>query len=157
MGLKTNMEPFHYYCQKVLPAVYDDSLSYYELLCKVTQKLNEVIEMFNSSMGSVADLYEKLNELYQYIHGLPFEEQIQNAVRNWVDKNLDYIFTHLAKQVFFGLTSDGYFCAYVPYSWAQIKFDTGAVWGTEQYGRLILRFDPTGTGIINNTMYDVSV
>lgn len=33
-----------YWCQKVLPLVYDDSLSYYELLCKVVYKLNELIE-----------------------------------------------------------------------------------------------------------------
>lgn len=33
----------NFWCQKVLPLVYDDSLSYYELLCKVVQKLNEVI------------------------------------------------------------------------------------------------------------------
>ena len=35
------------YCQKVLPAVYDDSLSYYEVICKLQSKLNELIEEFN--------------------------------------------------------------------------------------------------------------
>ena len=32
-----------YWCYKILPLVYDDSLSYYEVLCKVKEKLNEVI------------------------------------------------------------------------------------------------------------------
>lgn len=36
-----------YWVQKVLPLVYDDSLSYYELLNKVVWKLNEVIETTN--------------------------------------------------------------------------------------------------------------
>lgn len=33
-----------YWCQKVLPLVYDDSLSYYDVLNKVTKKLNDLIE-----------------------------------------------------------------------------------------------------------------
>ena len=37
-----------YWCTKVIPLVYDDSLSYYEVLCKVTEKLNEVIEVANA-------------------------------------------------------------------------------------------------------------
>ena len=36
-------------CYKVLPLVYDDSLSYYEVLCKLTNKINEVIEIIDSS------------------------------------------------------------------------------------------------------------
>ena len=31
---------FKFWCQKVLPLVYDDSLSYYELLCKVVDYIN---------------------------------------------------------------------------------------------------------------------
>lgn len=42
------IENFKYYCQKVLPLVYDNSLSYYELLCKVISKLNEVIDGTNN-------------------------------------------------------------------------------------------------------------
>ena len=38
------INPIKFWCQKILPLVYDDSLSYYELLCKVTAKLNELIE-----------------------------------------------------------------------------------------------------------------
>lgn len=36
-----------FWCQKVLPLVYDDSLSFYEVLCKLKTKLNEVIENLN--------------------------------------------------------------------------------------------------------------
>lgn len=36
-----------FWVQKVLPLVYDDSLSYYELLCKVVDKLNELINVTN--------------------------------------------------------------------------------------------------------------
>ncbi|MBO7691141.1 MAG: hypothetical protein J6T10_00725 [Methanobrevibacter sp.] len=37
------VKPLKYWVQKVLPLVYDDSLSYYELLNKVVLKLNELI------------------------------------------------------------------------------------------------------------------
>lgn len=42
-----NIKPFRFWCQKVLPLVYDDSLSYMELLCKVVNYLNKVIEDIN--------------------------------------------------------------------------------------------------------------
>ena len=38
------LRPFRFWCQKVLPLVYDDSLSYYELLCKVVAYLNNTRE-----------------------------------------------------------------------------------------------------------------
>lgn len=34
-------------CQKILPLVYDDSISYYEAICKFQSKLNELIEATN--------------------------------------------------------------------------------------------------------------
>lgn len=40
----TSVRPFHFWSQKVIPLVYDESLSYYEVLGKVVQKLNELIE-----------------------------------------------------------------------------------------------------------------
>ena len=51
------------------------------------------------------------------------------------------------------MTDDGYFCAYVPDSWVDIEFDTGAVYGYYTYGRLILRYIVDGSGVIDNTGY----
>ena len=33
--IPSKVDGFRFWCQKVLPLVYDDSLSYYEILCKV--------------------------------------------------------------------------------------------------------------------------
>ena len=41
---------FYFWCQKVLPLVYDESLSYYEVLCKVVAKLNELIVDFGENV-----------------------------------------------------------------------------------------------------------
>lgn len=61
---------FKFWCQQVLPTVYDDSLSYYEVLNKVVKYLNDVIDDVNilySEYGSlpdaVKDLYEKFYTL----------------------------------------------------------------------------------------------
>lgn len=40
----TEIKNLEFWCQKVLPLVYDDSLSYYELVDKVVSKLNELID-----------------------------------------------------------------------------------------------------------------
>lgn len=39
---------FKFWCQKIQPLVYDDSLSYYNVLCKIAYELNEVIERLNT-------------------------------------------------------------------------------------------------------------
>lgn len=44
MGIKE----LYFSCNKVLPLVYSDALSYYEVLCKVTEKLNSVIKVTNA-------------------------------------------------------------------------------------------------------------
>ena len=52
--------PFRYWCHKILPLVYDDSLSYYELLCKVVGKLNECIEAINTAPDNVKQVITEI-------------------------------------------------------------------------------------------------
>lgn len=47
------------FCQKVLPLVYDESLSYMEMVCKMSSKLNEVIENNNNLPQYVKDLIKE--------------------------------------------------------------------------------------------------
>ncbi len=49
-------------CQKVLPLVYDESLSYYEVLCKVIQKLNELIKINNNIRDDIHKEYVEILE-----------------------------------------------------------------------------------------------
>ena len=53
--IPTKVDSFRFWCQKVLPLVYDDSLSYYELLCKVVDYLNNTIDDVNT-LGTDVDL-----------------------------------------------------------------------------------------------------
>ena len=67
-----HLKPFKFWCQAVLPLVYDDSLSYYELLCKVVDYLNKTMDdvdqigqLVNEIATGDADIEEILNEIIQ--------------------------------------------------------------------------------------------
>lgn len=53
-----DLREFRFWANKVLPLVYDDSLSYYEVLCKVVDYINKMIE-------NEAFLYEEYSELLE--------------------------------------------------------------------------------------------
>lgn len=55
----------YYRCQKILPSAYDDSLSYYENLCKLTSKMNEIIDDINE--GFEALISQKIDEFFNKI------------------------------------------------------------------------------------------
>lgn len=52
------IKPLKFYCQKVLPLVYDDSISYYETLAKTVKKLNEVITAMNDLSDNIDSLID---------------------------------------------------------------------------------------------------
>ena len=59
---------FRYWCQTVLPTVYDDSLSYYELLNKVVNYLNDVINNTNTMGENIDGLYGAYEKLQGYVN-----------------------------------------------------------------------------------------
>lgn len=140
--------PFRFYCQTVLPAVYDDSWSYYEAVCKMVEKLNEIITQSNIQSSAVSELQEFTASLQKQLdefkaHG--FDDYYKEQVNSWIGSKLGYIFCNVVKQVYFGLTLDGHFVAYIPDGWSDIIFDTGMDYALDTYGRLILRWDVDGS------------
>lgn len=55
-----NTDKLRFWCQKVLPLVYDDSLSYYELLNKIVVYLNSTIEDVQTMIGEVQQVDAKI-------------------------------------------------------------------------------------------------
>lgn len=86
MGNYKPLQPFRYWCQKVLPLVYDDSLSYYELLCKVVDYLNKAMEDVDTLHGDVTNLHTAYVELQSYVNNyfstLDTQEEINNKLDN---------------------------------------------------------------------------
>lgn len=58
-----NISPFIFWCQKVMPAVLDNSLSFYEVLCKLTAKLNDAIETINGHSELIKTMQSEIDAL----------------------------------------------------------------------------------------------
>ena len=86
MGDFIKNSPFRFWCQKVLPLVYDDSLSYYELLCKVVGKLNELAENQNNLSDEIKEVTKDLNDFKNQVPGM-----VEAKVEEWLN---NYITTH---------------------------------------------------------------
>lgn len=60
----SEIQPIKFWCQKILPLVYDNSLSYYEVLCKFSSKLNEIISTLNNFESDVYNyIDQKINAI----------------------------------------------------------------------------------------------
>lgn len=144
------MENFRFWCQKVLPLVYDESLSYYELLCKVVDYINqlinndkilqEMVENWNVDIDQIEQQIAELQaELDKYSHGELIPQYVL-ALQEFIDKNLEGIVGRIVKFVSFGINEEGYFVALVPKTWNFIEFETIIDASSELYGHLILRW-----------------
>lgn len=47
---------YEFYCQKVLPLVYDDSLSYYEVVCKLSDVVQEIAKQEDINGDQIASI-----------------------------------------------------------------------------------------------------
>lgn len=61
MSSFNKIDNFKFWCHKILPLVYDDSLSYYELLCKLTNIVNKLIENNNNLPEYIKELLSDEN------------------------------------------------------------------------------------------------
>ena len=109
------LRPFRVWCQKVLPLVYDDSLSYYELLCKVVDYLNKTMEEVNQLGVDVSNLFNAFQQLQDYVNNyfstLDVQEEINNKLDEMVEDGTlaDILNTYLfgyVNAVVFGLSED---------------------------------------------------
>lgn len=82
----SGIKPFRFWCQKVLPLVYDDSLSYYELLCKVVDYLNHTIEDLSATETNVDNLHDAYEELEGYVNTYFDNLDVQEEVDNKLDR-----------------------------------------------------------------------
>ncbi len=125
------LETFKFWCFKVLPLVYDDSLSYYEVLCKVVQYINQLIEQDKVFAGEIEQLQKDLA-----------------VVQKWID-NFDTSYAeeiikkYIATMIFLEISDSGYIVYYIPESWKDIVFNTTdldiQITGYD-YGRLVLSY-----------------
>nr|DAX13226.1 MAG TPA: hypothetical protein [Caudoviricetes sp.] len=85
LGDYKDLQPFRFWCQKVLPLVYDDSLSYYELLCKVVDYLNKTMEDVGVLEGDVTRLHEAYKKLQGYVNDYFSTLDVQEEINDKLD------------------------------------------------------------------------
>lgn len=122
-----NERPFRFWCQKVLPLVYDDSLSYYELLCKVVGYINELIEQDKVLVDDIDKVKIKISEI---------EKRLSVMDEQWIADNVLEYLMQLGLSGVTGMGSDLAFKMLARY-----KFDTtggnapyqGITWNGENF------------------------
>lgn len=126
---------FRFWCQKVLPLVYDNSLSYYEVLCKVVKYINGLIDSDKEIIKDIDVLKAEMDEVLAFME--KYREEAEKIIKEEIEK-------YIATMVFFGITDDGYFVAYIPESWKSITFNTTGLDINldlqPEYGHLVLSY-----------------
>lgn len=123
---------FEMWCYKVLPLVYDESLSYYEILCKVVKYINNLIDQDKIIGNELNDLKKELD-----------------AVNKWIDdfdtSYIEKIVTqYLSTMIFVEISNSGYIIYNIPENWESITFNTTGLDITldlqPEYGHLVLSY-----------------
>lgn len=127
-----DLKHFRFWCQKVLPLVYDDSLSYYEILCKVVTYINNLIDTDKKIIDDVDLLKNEISIIQEWIKNFENTDYLEKLIEE-----------SIIKMIIVGITNEGYFIIYIPQSWDDITFRTTGldtfIEGYD-YGHLVLSY-----------------
>ena len=145
-----SVKNFPFWCQKVLPLVYEESLSYYEVLCKLTDYINraindiaeleKVVQEFGVSVSEIKQDYDYLCAELEKVKNGEYSQVYLDSMAKWIDKNLEEIVSRVVQYIVFGLSNDGHFVAYIPNSWKFMKFNTIVDNTNPLYGHLLMEW-----------------
>ena len=130
-----DLTEFRFWCFKVLPLVYDDELSYYEVICKCVDYINNLIENNKAIINDVEKLRQELKQVQEWIknYDTSFAESI--------------IREYLATMIFVTISDSGYIIYNIPANWKNITFNTTGLdiennigVGNYDYGHLVLSY-----------------
>ena len=91
------------------------------------EKMKELIDANNVNYQELQDLAHRVDgfeAFYDDIMAGDFPIPFKVAFDHYIAENALDILGEAAKMVFFGLTDDGYFIAFIPESWDEITFGT---------------------------------
>lgn len=126
-----DLKTFRFWCFKVLPLVYDDSLSYYEILCKVVNYINELITQDKIFADEIDSLKNDLKVVQDWIN---------NFDTSYAEKIIE---KYLATMIFVEISDSGHIVYYIPETWKEIIFNTTGLdieLSGYDYGRLVLSY-----------------
>ena len=117
---------------------YDSDLGWLIRCCKTVE---EALDALNQWKEEVDPTIEDLKKLYDDMMSGNLPPAIQEGISRWLMENAIDLMGELIKNVYFGLTNDGYFCAFIPQSWNWVTFSTVEDGDSELYGHLVLMYD----------------
>ena len=130
-------------------------------MCELINKLICYADMLGDKVSDDHDAIEELIEEFNKFKDSGFLDYYEKQLEKWINAHMADIISMYVKQVFFGLTLDGHFVAYIPEgsAWEDVIFDTGAVYDLDTYGRLILYYVTDSTSDVwqdRNVVNDLS-
>lgn len=117
---------------------YDSDLGW---LIKDYKSLDEFIAALKSWVEQTQPTIDELKALYTALMNGNFPDSFVHAMKSWIREYGVDIIAEEIKTVHFGLTNDGYFCAFIPKSWSEVRFDTVTDSDDPLYGHLMLIYD----------------
>lgn len=130
-----DLKEFRFWCFKVLPLVYDDELSYYEVICKCVDYINNLIENDKAISNDVEQLKQEMKKVQEWINN--YDTSFAESI----------IREYLATMIFVTISDCGYIIYNIPANWKNITFNTTGLdiennigVGNYDYGHLVLSY-----------------
>ena len=130
-----DLTKFRFWCFKVLPLVYDDELSYYEVICKCVDYINNLIENDKAISNDVEKLKQEMKKVQEWINN--YDTSFAESI----------IREYLATMIFVTISDSGYIIYNIPANWKNITFNTTGLdiennigVGNYDYGHLVLSY-----------------
>lgn len=98
----------------------------------VNNKIPGIETAISALQQADKDINKRIDDVIKEINELVDDDTIMQLVVNAISEAI--------KMVFFGLTDDGYFVAYIPNSWDCITFGTILDCNSPDYGKLTLSY-----------------
>ena len=125
-----------------VPQEYLNVISPQQAIMQLACELHKLIcysDGLADEINSDHEIIQALEDAFDRFIDGEFDQYYRDVIAQWVKDNMPTIIAAAVHMVFFGLTDDGYFCAYIPEEWAFV-FDTIMDYSSDDYGKLTIRY-----------------
>lgn len=126
-----------------IPKMYWDTYSQEQRIKAICEAIDKIIAYANDmgiQLNRDTEDIEKLVKEFETFKESGFDDYYREIINKWVDDNMVDIMSQAMKNIFFGLDDEGYLVVSIPDSWSSVEFDTGMIYDSKEYGRLIMKY-----------------
>ena len=81
-----NEQELKFWCQTVLPLTFDDSISYYEAICKLANCVNNIVDDLQTISNEIEQINIRIDGLIEYVNNyfenLDLTSTVTNVINN---------------------------------------------------------------------------